>query len=132
MRRVLVLIPVVSLLLFGCHRGPPGPTPKNRQEGEKPDVEISKVLKVKVMASGEITADEKSVTLEQLASKLTELKQAGGVVWYHRENPGGEPHANAMKVMELVVENKLPIRLSAKSDFSDVVDDKGVSRPGRE
>jgi biopolymer transport protein ExbD len=81
----------------------------NRQQGEGPDVQMSKVLKVAVTASGNITADGQPVTLEQLAAKLSELKKAGGNVWYHRENPGGEPHANAMKVIELVAENKLPI-----------------------
>jgi hypothetical protein len=35
-----------------------------------------------------------------------------------------------MKVMELVADNQLSIRLSSKPDFSDFVDDKGVSRPG--
>jgi biopolymer transport protein ExbD len=93
-------------------------------------VQINKVLKVKVTASGDITADGQPVTLEQLAPKLSELKKAGGGVWYYRENPGSEPHPNAMKVVELVAENKLPIRLSAKPDFSDAVDDKGVSPPG--
>jgi hypothetical protein len=71
------------------------------------------------------------VTPEQLAAKFAELKQAGGVVWYHRENAAGEPHPNAMKVIQLVVENKLPVKLSAKPDFSDAVDDKGASHPAK-
>lgn len=90
---------------------------------------ISKVLKIAVTAKGSISADGQPITLEQFAAKLSELRKSGGGVWYHRENPGGEPHANAMRVIELVAENKLPIRLSAKSDFSDAVDDKGVSDP---
>jgi hypothetical protein len=36
-----------------------------------------------------------------------------------------------MKVIELVANNKLPVKLSAKPDFSDAVDDKGVSHPGK-
>jgi biopolymer transport protein ExbD len=93
-------------------------------------VQTIKVLKIKVTSGGDITADGEPVTLEQLATKLTALKQVGGKVWYYRENPAGEPHPNAMKVIEQVVENKLPIRLSTKPDFSDAVDDKGVSHPG--
>ena len=87
----------------------------------------NKVIKITVTAAGDITADGQPVTLEQLAAKLADLKQAGGAVLYHRENPASEPHPNAMKVIELVVNNKLPIKLSAKPDFSDSVDDKGVS-----
>ena len=81
-----------------------------------------------ITISGEITADGHPVALDPLATKLTELKQAGGDVWYHRENPEVELHANAMKVVDLVVQNKLPIRLSSKPDFSEVVDEKGVVR----
>jgi hypothetical protein len=92
-------------------------------------MQISKILKVKVTASGDITADGQPITLEQLAAKLSELKKAGGGVWYYRENARDEPHPNAVKVIELVIHNKLPVRLSAKSDFADAVDDKGVSRP---
>ena len=93
-------------------------------------MQTTKVLKVTVTANGEITVDGQRVTLNQLSARLTELKQAGGNVWYFRENPSAEPHMNAMKVMELVADNKLPIRLSSKPDFSDYVDDQGVVRPG--
>jgi hypothetical protein len=36
-----------------------------------------------------------------------------------------------MNVIKLVADNKLPIRLCAKADFSDSVDEKGNSRPGK-
>jgi hypothetical protein len=129
MRSVIVAIPVTVLLLAGCQRDPTAPSPGSHTKGEKPAVQGNKVVKVKVTAGGEITADGQPVTLEQLAVKLADLKQAGGEVWYHRENPAGEPHPNAMKVIELVANNKLPVKLSAKPDFSDAVDEKGVSHP---
>jgi biopolymer transport protein ExbD len=129
MRSVFVAIPAAVLLLAGCQRDPPAPS-SSFPQAEKPAVQTIKVLKIKVTSGGDITADGEPVTLEQLATKLTALKQVGGKVWYYRENPAGEPHPNAMKVIEQVVENKLPIRLSTKPDFSDAVDDKGVSHPG--
>ena len=91
-------------------------------------MDLTNVLKVKVTADGEVSADGQPLSLEQLADRVAQLKQARGIVWYHRANPSGEPHPNAMKVLQLVVENKLPIRLSANPDFSDAVDDKGISR----
>jgi hypothetical protein len=92
-------------------------------------MEKSNVLKVSVTASGEITANGRPVTLEQLTAKFSKSQKAGGSVWYHRENSRGEPHPNAMKVIELAAKNNLPIRLSSKPDFSDVVDAEGFSRP---
>jgi hypothetical protein len=93
-------------------------------------MEVNTILKVQVSAGGDIIADGQPVTLEKLATRLAELKQAGGSVWYYRASPAGEPHPNALKVIGLVTASRLPIRLSARSDFSDVVDDKGVSHPG--
>lgn len=90
------------------------------------------VTQVKVTVGEGINADGLPVTLEQFAARLVDLKQAGGEVWYHRENPAGEPHPNALKVITLVAEYKLPIMLSAKPDFSDSVDYMGVSRSSRQ
>jgi hypothetical protein len=93
-------------------------------------MQANKNIKLRVSAGGDIVVDGQPVTPEQLATKLADLKQSGGSVWYHRESPAGEPHPNATTVIALVAANKLPIRLSAQPDFSDAVDDKGVSHPG--
>src|SRR5262245_28641432 len=84
LRSLIAVIPAAVFCLGCCQRepaSPPGPQPK------KPAVQITKALKVKVSAGGDITADGQPVTLEQLARKLTELKGAcgGGLV------PPGEP-----------------------------------------
>jgi biopolymer transport protein ExbD len=129
-RTVFMAVPGAVLILAGCQWNTASPSPRGRQQGEKPGAQANKVLMVKVTSSGDITADGQPVTLEQLSSQLTELKKSGGEVWYYRENPTGEPHANAMNVIKLVADNKLPVLLSAKPDFSDVLDDKGVSHPG--
>jgi biopolymer transport protein ExbD len=114
----LAVIFVFLAAMIGCQRQQPAPANMN-------------TLKIKVSAGGEITVDGQAVSLEQTSAKLADLKKASGVVLYHRENPQGEPHPNAMKVMKLVADNQLPIRLCAKADFSDSVDEKGVSRPGK-
>lgn len=79
----------------------------------------SVVLKVSVSATGEIAADGKHISLEKLSEKMAALKQKGGAVFFHRENTSTGQHPNATKVIELVVQHKLPIRMSAKADFSD-------------
>src|SRR5262245_46643976 len=104
MRSVFVAVPIV-ILLAGCQRDPATSSPRSQAQLEKPAVQGKKVIKVRVTAGGEITADGQPVTPDQLAAKFADLKKAGGEVWYHRENPAGEPHPNAMKVIELVAEN---------------------------
>jgi hypothetical protein len=115
--KVLAII-FVTVSLIGCHQQPVEQANMN-------------TFKIKVAAGGEITVDGKVASLDQTSAKLADLKKANVVVLYHRENPQGEPHPNAMKVMKLVTDNQLPIRLCAKADFSDSVDEKGVSRPGK-
>jgi hypothetical protein len=124
-------MPKTILLLADCQRDSAPSSVDSSSQVENPAVPVGKIVKIKVTGGGDITSDGEPVTLEQLATKLAELRQAGGEVWYHRKTPSGEPHESAMKVIALVVDNKLPIKLSAKADFSDALDDKGVSHPGR-
>jgi hypothetical protein len=78
-----------------------------------------KILRVKISALGEITVDEHAASLAQLSASLVELKKVKSVVLYHRENPEGEPHPNAITVTNLVVQHRLPICFCVKPDFSD-------------
>jgi hypothetical protein len=91
--------------------------------------ESPRILRIAVAASGQITADGTPITIETLTPILTDLARAKGVVWYYREAATGEPHPNALKVLSAIVEHHLPVRLSSKADYSDVVDDKGRSVP---
>jgi hypothetical protein len=76
-------------------------------------------VRIKVTESGEITLEDHAVSLEQLSTKLADLKKSGGVVWYYRANPQCEPHPITKKVIELVIQNSLPIRFFTNPDFSD-------------
>ena len=119
MKKIFSLsFPALLLTLAGCGRDVPT-SPVLPPAAEKPAERAAAVLKLKVAAGGEIAADGKPVTLEQLADRLAELKRAGGGVWYYRENPEGEPHPNAMKVIELIARHRLPVRLFTKPDFSN-------------
>jgi biopolymer transport protein ExbD len=115
----------VMVVVASCQRDSTSPSLSARPQAEKAPEQTIKVL---VTANGEIVADGHPVTLDQLSVRLTELEQAGGQVWYYRENPSDEPHMNAMKVIDLVAQNRLPIRLSSKPDFSAFVDAKDIPR----
>ena len=61
-----------------------------------------KSLKIMVFKNGDITVEGQAATLDQVSAKLADLKRNNDVALYHRENPQGERHPNAMKVMDLV------------------------------
>jgi hypothetical protein len=86
-------------------------------------------LKISVLKTGEVRVEGKHVGLKEVEQELDKLKTAGGSVWYYREAAQEEPHPNAMEVIRMVAERRLPIRLCSKPDFSDAVDDQGRSRP---
>jgi hypothetical protein len=89
----------------------------------------AEIVKVSVQASGTVLLDGKPTTLPALEERFKALKAANGAVWYHRENPAAEPPPQGTAVVQLIIKYKLPVSMSAKPDFSDYVDDKGVSRP---
>ena len=88
-----------------------------------------KILKIAVHVDGSITTDGRAVTVEALVPILRDLAKEKGEVWYYREAAQAEPHPNALRVISLVTDYSLPISLSTKPDYSDVVDDKGRSSP---
>ena len=87
------------------------------------------VARISVLASGSVLLDGAPTTLPALDERLRTLKAGGGVVWYHRENPAAEPPPQGSAVIKMIIEHQLPVSMSSKQDFSDWVDEKGVSRP---
>jgi hypothetical protein len=87
------------------------------------------VAKVKVSQAGQIELNGTNVTLEELRVALTSLKDENGEVWYYRERPAGPAPAVATKVISVIANAELPIRMSSKPDFSDYIDADGKSVP---
>ncbi len=82
-------------------------------------VRVRPVARVSVNAEGEIFLDDREVSLDELTKALADLRERDGEVWYHRESVDGVAPPQATAVMKAVLDTKLPIRLSSKSDFSD-------------
>ncbi len=80
------------------------------------------IARIKVNRDGTILLNGQIVTMDVLKASLSKLTQSGdAAVWYYRENSAGEPHPNAMLVLQAAIDTKLPIKLSSKPDFSDSV-----------
>ena len=85
--------------------------------------------KVYVSKSGQVTLDGKTVTLEDLDRALGALAQKHGVVLYSREAPQeNEPHPVFKNVLDIVIKNKLPVRLCVNIDCSDALTADGKLR----
>ena len=79
------------------------------------------ILKVAVMADGRITVNGAPATMESLRESLRKLSDQRGVVWYYREAATSQPPPVATEVIQAVIDLRLPIRLSSRSDYSDAI-----------
>jgi hypothetical protein len=79
------------------------------------------IAKVGVSMDGRITLNGHASQIDEVRAEFTKLAREKGVVWYYREAPGAEPPANAMLVLNAIVNARLPVSMSTKPDFSDVV-----------
>ena len=79
--------------------------------------------------AGEIWCDEVRTSLGDLEPRLAQLRAAQGVVWYYREDVDAEPAPEAMAVVRMVIEQRLPISMSTRPDFGDVVQADGSAIP---
>jgi len=89
------------------------------------------VVRIRVSKAGEIWYDDVRTTLDALRLRLVELRARGGAVWYHREAGASAPPPEAMAVIQLVIEHRLPISMSTRPDFADVVQPDGSVVPRR-
>jgi hypothetical protein len=85
--------------------------------------------KVRVYQSGKMTLDGRQVTIDEMRKGVSDLKKKNGVVWYFREAGEQEPHPNGPLVFQAIIDNKLPVSMSNKEDFSTVVLPDGTIRP---
>lgn len=94
-----------------------------------PASSAERIARIAVFSSGQVQLDGRPTSMPALDEELRKLKSDKGVVWYHRENPAGEPPPQGTAVIQLIIKHQLPVSLSTRPDFSDYVDDKGMSRP---
>ena len=85
-------------------------------------------LRIRITGDAKVYAGDDLVSLAVLDSLLGALKASKGEVWYYRE--AGDRRRQASRhgdhiVLNAVIRHQLPVRLSSKPDFSDVVDAHG-------
>ena len=117
------LIISTFIILIGCSND--SQNEKNNSETLQTEQEQtsidSNVIKVFVGLDGKITADGKEISLNNLDSSFSKLKESNGTVFYSRDIGQGEPPQEAMKVMELIVKYGLPVKLFTDKTFTVLV-----------
>jgi hypothetical protein len=100
-------------------------------EAKKP-LDPAKVVRVALYRDGRVEVDGAPTEAEKIGEKLKSAAASKKSVLYYREDAeyGLSPEQKAAMpaILGAVADNLLPIRLSIKPDFSDAVDDKGISR----
>jgi hypothetical protein len=95
------------------------------------DGEAMELIHVQSLRSGVIKVDGNPVTLAGLSTALAQIKAKKGAVLYYREGPKQEPTEHQREVFEEILSARVPISMSSKPDFSDVIDAVGHSKPRR-
>ena len=79
------------------------------------------VAKVGVFADGKIALDGHEVQIDELRARFAALSKEKGAVWYYRDTSSADPPPNAMLVVQAIIDARLPVSMSSKPDFSNVV-----------
>jgi len=108
--------------------GPVKPIVKEMNKSKMPTPD-SPYVKIFVRKSGDVILDGNTTSIEVLKNVLMALAQRNGVVLYSRESPeDSEPPAIAKAIINLVIENRLPIRMCKNSDFAEAIEPDGKLR----
>jgi hypothetical protein len=90
---------------------------------------LPRVIRISVLNTGRILLDGREVNMSDLRGALEKAKERREIVWFYRQSGGDKPPAEAVEVFQLIVTHQVPVSLSTKPDFSDYLDDGGVSQP---
>lgn len=97
-----------------------------RREGRPMSVDPNvPVLKIAVMSDGRITVDGSPATMDSVRDSLKRLAEQKGVVWYYREAGDAKAPPESTAIIQSIIENRLPIRLSSRPDYSDAIGPDG-------
>jgi hypothetical protein len=105
-------------------------------QGQHPKASFSPnapVLKVALLANGAIAVDGVPSNLESLRDSISSIAQRKGVVWYYREAAHTKAPPKSAEIVKLIIEHRVPVRLSTRPDYSDSVgmDGKPIDRDGK-
>jgi hypothetical protein len=86
-------------------------------------------LQVSVLPSNKVLLFGVETKLDELSIELKRAAENSGSVLYYRERADGSSLAIEAKIIQLVLDNQLPIMMSSQADFSDLLYASGNLKP---
>jgi hypothetical protein len=77
------------------------------------------IARIQALRSGVMTIDGRPSSMQQLASKLHEIRAANGMVLYFREQPRLPATAWQQTIFNAVMAADVPVEFHRAADFSD-------------
>ena len=108
---------IVLVSIIGCN----AQTNKEKNRNEQVQLNEKDVIKIYVNKNGLITANGNHIALPELDKELEELKNKNGTVYYSRDDIANNSPEESMKVMELIVKYKLPMKFYTDQTFTTPV-----------
>jgi hypothetical protein len=96
---------------------------------EEPATPRPRATTIWVSKSGDIALNGQPADMEAVGKALEDLSKQGKGVVFGMDLPENQPHPTVKKVLELLANAGLEVRLSSKPDFSDVLAADGTIRP---
>jgi hypothetical protein len=78
-------------------------------------------MRIWISKTGAVEVDGRQVEMESIGAMLAEHAHRKGEVLYGRDAAEEEPHPNAIRVLQMIMTSRLPIRMSTKRDYSDAI-----------
>lgn len=79
-------------------------------------------LRISALADGKILIDGNLATPSELDERIKNIRELNGVIWYYREFVGWAPTPKARSVTKRIFEFGVPVFISGKPDFADIVE----------
>ena len=83
------------------------------------------IVKIAVFRNGSVEIDGQALAFDDAIATIQSASGSDTTVYYYREAPQEEPHPNAMKIIETVIQAQLALTFSSEPDFSTMVTPDG-------
>lgn len=78
-------------------------------------------LQVTELSSDQVLLFGVETELEDLSKAIEQVSLNDGAIFYYRKNESEGQSVLSRKIIEMAIENQVPIRMSKEPDFSDVL-----------